>query len=279
MGTCRQGQGEALLCISNGPHNQEVNLEARQCFLCFCQVSSSLLDWIGGICASDIELFLVSIKGQQRHDSLTWEMMWIHTKSSRLNWTWTKKLDDYFIHMSQPTDLDDSIGVNWFFHQFVILNAGVVEPRVFIPSLIYIVSSYGQQVFYKQCIHTWGPSYSKHACREHNTCKSCTHVEESNPSMMHDKFRPLRFPWQRAPAQPSWIDFNRRLTKMMWLPPGQHDGANNNLYRPRGSDVATYPLVCLVLCVPNEIHQITDANAAGPLIKTISARWHSLRRQ
>lgn len=53
---------------------------------------------------------------------------------------------------------------------------------------------------------------------------------------------------------------------------GQHDGAKNNLGRPRGSDVATYPLVCLVLCVPNETHQITDANAAGPLIKTISAR-------
>lgn len=165
-----------------------------------------------------------------------------------------------------------------------MLNAGVTEPWVFIHLLIYDIfyhiarKSFTRQSL-KRCILTWGPCYSKHACREHNTCKSCTHVEESNPGMMHDKFRPLRFPWQRAPAQPSWIDFNRRRTKMMWLPPGQHDGANNNLHRPRGSDVATYPLVCLVLCVPNEIHQITDANAAGPLIKTISARWHSLRRQ
>lgn len=89
---------------------------------------------------------------------------------------------------------------------------------------------------------------------------------------MHDKPGALRFPWQGAPAQPGWIDFNRRLTKMMWLPSEQRDGAKNNPGRPRGSDVATYPLVCLVLCVPNETHQIIDANAAGPLIKTISAR-------
>lgn len=42
--------------------------------------------------------------------------------------------------------------------------------------------------------------------------------------------------------------------------------------------MVTYPLVSLVLCVPDETHQITDANAAVPLIKTISARWHTLQK-
>lgn len=85
--------------------------------------------------------------------------------------------------------------------------------------------SHGLQVLteesLKRCIPTQKARYSKRACRRHNACKSCTHVEESNPSMMHDQFRPLRFTLaESAKAQPSWIDFNQPLTKTMWLPPG-----------------------------------------------------------
>lgn len=67
---------------------------------------------------------------------------------------------------------------------------------------------------------------------------------------------PLSSPWQKVPAPPSWIDFNRRLSQRMLLPPDQHDGANNNLHwrplpttpdlLPRCSDVATDPLLRLV---------------------------------
>lgn len=88
---------------------------------------------------------------------------------------------------------------------------------------------------------------------------------------MHDKFRP------------SWIfltGLNRAgLISIGGLPKqcGSHRPSVMGLIitsaDPRGSDVASYPLVCLGFQMsPNEIHQITDASVAGPVIKTILAR-------
>lgn len=57
----------------------------------------------------------------------------------------------------------------------------------------------------------------------------------------------------------------------MWLPPDQRDGTKITTDDPKVYDAVTYPLVCLVFSVPNETHQITDANVARPLIKTTLA--------
>lgn len=58
----------------------------------------------------------------------------------------------------------------------------------------FIVYKYFARSFSRHCTLIQGHHYSKHACREHYTYLSCTHVEESNPSTRHDKFRPSDFP-------------------------------------------------------------------------------------
>ena len=65
---------------------------------------------------------------------------------------------------------------------FGVLNAGAAESQIY-------NNFYHTEYVTKRRILTQGTCDTKHACREQSTCKSCTHVEESNPSLMHDKFR------------------------------------------------------------------------------------------
>lgn len=66
-----------------------------------------------------------------------------------------------------------------------------------------------------------------------NALKSCTHVQESSPSMMHDKFRgPLDFPGQGASRATELIDFNRTLTKRNYVAAVRRNEANNNTQQP-----------------------------------------------
>lgn len=103
----------------------------------------------------------------------------------------------------------------------------------------------------------WYPSTSARvvmSVERCNACKSCTHVEESNPGMMHDKFRgPLDFPG-RGTGRAAELDRFQSAAdqKNDVAASGVHrDGANNNTQRPRHLLMWPQSLEwCLALCVP-----------------------------